>query len=287
MLDAEGARIRGLEVIQERATKRIGDLKCRAQQHREDEEHEHLLAPEQHEGVESERRDQATLTVRPRRWALRHRECVEAQEERGTRADVELQFALGPARKIDDPHCRYEADGTPHANRRKCLDDVEATLLQHLVGHGVVERDSRHVDHRVQQHDPVQPFEVLDGRRPEQEARTDQVAHAEDALRVDPAVGNDSDEARHKERADAHRRVDAAHLAARETERDDHVGAERDQPRTPHEELREVHHRKAELDAAPCLSFLRVAWPRYLFSPAMIHTRRLFSNRIRCGLART
>src|SRR6187549_2032931 len=150
MLDAEGVRIRGLEIIQERATEGVGDLKCRAQQHREEEEHKHLLAPEQHEGVEPERRDQGTHAVRLRRWALWHRERVEAKEERAARADVELQLALGPARKIHYPHRRDEADRTPHADRRKCLDDVEATLLQNLVGHGVVERDCRHVDHRVQ-----------------------------------------------------------------------------------------------------------------------------------------
>src|SRR6188508_1790021 len=98
MLDAEGARIRGLEIIQERATEGVGDLQCRAQQHREEEEHKHLLAPEQHEGVEAERRDQPALTVRLRRWALRHRECVAAKEKRSARADVELQLARGPAR---------------------------------------------------------------------------------------------------------------------------------------------------------------------------------------------
>ena len=95
----------------------------------------------------------------------------------------------------------------------------------------------------------VQRVEVLDGGRPEQEARADQVADAVHALRVDPAVRDDSHEPGHEERADAHRRVDAADLAAREAERDDHVGAERDQPRAPHEELHEVHHREAELDA--------------------------------------
>src|SRR4029450_7093186 len=138
MLDAEGARIRGLEIIKERDTEGVGDLKCRAQQHREEEEHHHLLAPEQHEGIEPERRDQSTHAVRLRRWALRHRERVEAKKERAASADVELQLALGPARKIHYPHRRDEADRTPHPDRRKCLDDVEATLLQNLDRKSVV-----------------------------------------------------------------------------------------------------------------------------------------------------
>ena len=52
MLDGERARIRGFEIIQERATEGIGDLQCRAQHHRKEQEHEHLLAPEQHEGID-------------------------------------------------------------------------------------------------------------------------------------------------------------------------------------------------------------------------------------------
>jgi hypothetical protein len=43
-------------------------------------------------------------------------------------------------------------------------------------------------------------------------------------------IGDDSHEPWHQERTDAHRRVDAADLAAGEAKRDDHVGAERDQP---------------------------------------------------------
>ena len=46
MLDAEGARIGGLEIVEERAAEGIRDLQRRAQHHREEEEHEHLLSPE-------------------------------------------------------------------------------------------------------------------------------------------------------------------------------------------------------------------------------------------------
>ena len=91
------------------------------------------------------------------------------------------------------------------------------------------------------------PLRRLAGRH--RRRQVDQVADAVHALRVDPAVCDDSYEAGHEERSDTHSRVDTAHLAPSETERDDHVGAERDQPRAPHEELHEVHQREAESDA--------------------------------------
>jgi hypothetical protein len=64
-------------------------------------------------------------------------------------------------------------------------------------------------------------------------------------------IGDDSHEPWHQERTDAHRRVDAADLAAGEAKRDDHVGAERDQPCAPNEKLHEVHHGEAEFDVLP------------------------------------
>src|SRR5678816_4687995 len=146
MRHAESPGIRTVEIIEERTTESIGDLERRAKQHREDEEHGYLLTPEQHKGVESKCRDQAAGSTLFRGWALGHRECVRTEEERGARTDVQLERGSAPADKIHRPHGGSESDGTPDANRRKCLDDVQTTLPQNFVRHGVVERDGWHVD---------------------------------------------------------------------------------------------------------------------------------------------
>src|SRR5678809_959927 len=146
MRHAETAGIGTVEIIKERTTESIGDLERRAKQHREDEKDGHLLTPEQHKGVESKCRDHAAGSMLFRGWALGYRECVRTEEERGARTGVQLERGPAPADKIHHPHGGNETDGTPDANRRKCLDDVEATLCKNVVRHGVVERDGWHVD---------------------------------------------------------------------------------------------------------------------------------------------
>jgi hypothetical protein len=183
-----------------------------------------------------------------RRRALRDRERVDPEKRCGARGNIELEGALGPAREIHHPHRDDESDGSPDADRRELLDDVEATLFEHAVGHGVVEPDGRHVRHRIQEHDQVQRFEVLDRRGPQQQPCSGQVQDSVQTLRIQPAVRDDAQQARHEQRADTHRGVDAADLPAGETERDDHVAAEGDQPCPPDKELEEVHHCQAHLN---------------------------------------
>ena len=249
MPDAEAVGEGGLEVVKKRAAERIRDLQRRAKEHGEDEEDHHPVALEQDERVEAELRGESAPLAAAHRRARRRGERIKSEQHRGARAHVELQRALRHTSEIDHPHRGDETDRAPHADRRKMLHDVELLLFQHFVRHGVVERDRRHIDHRVEQHDRVEHFVPRHGARPEQQSRAGEVAEAEDPLRVHESVGDDAEQAGHEERGDAHGGVHAADLRTREAERHDHVAAHGDQPGAPHEELQEVHDRQAELDA--------------------------------------
>ena len=84
---------------------------------------------------------------------------------------------------------------------------------------------------------------------PEQEAGAYQVTEAEQAFGVDPAVGNDTEQAGHKEGGDTHGAVYAGHLATGEMKGFDHISAERDQPGAPYKKFKKIHQDQTEFNS--------------------------------------
>ena len=85
--------------------------------------------------------------------------------------------------------------------------------------------------------------------RGNQEPAAHQMADAEQLLRRDPSVGNDTHHCGHEQRRNTHRGKETSDLQPCEVEATAKVGAQRDEPRTPDGILEEVHDDKAEFNS--------------------------------------
>ena len=241
------------EILDITVAEGIGDLERGAQQHREDEEDGHALLLEEREGAQSQRIDPRLLAHAAVDGACGQRERVDGQHERQRRRDIQLpgcKFDLHASdmHQIDEPHGGDESHGAPHADGREVLYAVEFRQIKGVVGHGVRQRDGRHVEHHAQQHAAVQRRILGLRGRGDEEPAADEVADAQQFLRRNPAVGDDSHDGGHEQRGDAHRGEKAAYLQSGETEPPD-IGPQRDEPRTPDRILEEVHDDKPEFNS--------------------------------------
>ena len=152
-------------------------------------------------------------------------------------------------RQVDEPHGGDEPHGSPYADGREMLHGVEPGQVEGVVGHGVRQGDGRHVEHHAQQHAAVQGGIVrLRGRGDEKRA-ADEMADAQQFLRRNPAVGDNTHHGGHEQRSDSHRREEAADLQSREVESASQVGAQRNKPRAPDRILEEVHDDKPKFNS--------------------------------------
>jgi len=250
MPNAKRASVLGYfgEIVDEAVGKCIADLQGEAEEHGIDEEDQHLLVLEEHKCVETERGGKAPPGGIGHGGAGGHGEGIDAEEDAGGCADVELGGLQSVSLQIDPPHGAYKPDGPPNADGRKVLDGIVIPLFQDDKGHGVVERDGGHEEGGVKEHRDIKRIEVVKGGGPEQTAGAHDVADAQDPFHIDPAVGNNSEERRGKDGGDAHAAIDGADLGAGEMKDVEHIAAERDEPGAPDEEFEEVHYGEAEFD---------------------------------------
>lgn len=183
----------------------------------------------------------------PERRAFREGEGVESQTERGGRRHVELGRGGFQSAEADHPHGNNKTDGSPHADGRVILDDIEVCALHARIGDGDRQRNGGHVEHHIQQHDPDHRVGIVDLRYEQQTAGTQQVEDRIEPLGIDPAIGNDAGDSRHKDRSDTQGRKDRSKFGPRPPFGLEPPGSDSDQPGTPDKELQEIEDDQAQL----------------------------------------
>ena len=105
--------------------------------------------------------------------------------------------------------------------------------------------------------------------------RAEDVQQAVELLGVDPLVRDHAHQRGHEQRGDAHGGEDRAELRAAPVPVLEPVRADGDQPRSPHEELQEIHHHQAELDTHGQISGMWIPQVRPRDDPVAIILGRL------------
>ena len=276
------------EVLDITVAEGIGNLKSGAQQHREDEEDRHAFLLEESECAESERVDPRLAFPGMTDRTARQREGVDRENQGEDGRNVQLpigQFDLYAAylNQIDEPHGGDEADRAPDPDGREVLHGIEFRQVEGIVGHRVREGDGGHVEHDAHQHAGVQGS--VGGLRGgcDEEPGADELADAQQLLRGDPAVGDDTHEGRHEERCDTHRSEETADLQPCELKSSAEVGAQRNEPRTPDRVLQEVHDDKTEFDSHNWLIYVLFYFCRPFFPKGVMNKSINFFRNFLCS----
>ena len=204
MFDAEGAEIFGAvdarvaETFDVSVGEGIGDLQRHAQQHGEDEEDGHLALFEEGEGAQPEQIDDRLAASRPVDRAVRQRERVETQYEAQGRREVELGCTQAHLSEIDDPHGTDESDRAPHADGREVGYGIQSCFFEGVVGDRIGQCDGGHIEHYAQQDERVKRIVVGSGGGEGDESCGEEMAEAQETLRRNPSVSDDSHDGRHK-----------------------------------------------------------------------------------------
>ena len=218
-----------------------------ADQDRGEEEDQVGAGLQQREGVQPQHVAHGDAVPRRLRRGVRECEGVDAQQRRADRGHDEgvLERSPGlPAEPADEQPCDDPADGAEHADRR----ELPLRAGQAAEGDRVRQSQRRHEgDHRQQREHEERP-EVALSAGEEEHHGAEQVQHAEDALRGEPAVGDQAHDEGGEDRAEGLGEEGQGDLAAARAEVRGEVRAERDEPGAPHEELQEHHRRESEAD---------------------------------------
>ena len=246
----------------------VGHLQRHTQQHGEDEEEGHALFAEEAEGVQSQHLRERTARFALDKRAGGKREAIEEQQDAEQSADSELHVGVlelaglvsqgeteGTVRQasaIHKPHRGDEAHCAKYADGREVRDGVQPVILEDGEGRRIGEGQRGHIESHAHRVDGDEQGRVGGGRgaaevgKAQHHAACHQVADAEQLLRLDKLIGNDSHECRHKDGDDALDGIEPGNLG-------DHAGtnqivAHRGQIGAPNCKLQEIHNDEARLE---------------------------------------
>ncbi|SLD79459.1 Uncharacterised protein [Mycobacteroides abscessus subsp. massiliense] len=134
-----------------------------------------------------------------------------------------------------------ESHRSPHPDRWETGGGVPAGIFECVVGDGDSQRQRWHVAQHVEQQHPEEDGGTCYQGQAKECRGAAQMHNAVELFGVDPFVCYHTHDRRRDDRGDAHRGKRRPEVGARPMFVVEPVGAERQQPCSPHEELEEVH----------------------------------------------
>ena len=246
----------------------VGHLQGHAQQHREDEEEGHTLFAEEAEGVQSQHLRERTARFALDKRAGGEREAIEEQQDAQHTADAKLHIGVlelaslasqgeteGTVRQasaIHKPHRGDETYRAKYADGREVRDGVQPVILEDGEGRRIGEGQRGHIESHAHRVDGDEQGRVGGGRgaaeigKAQHHAACYQVADAEQLLRLDKLIGDDTHECGHEDGDDALDGIEPSNLCAHTSRAQ--VVAHRSQIGAPNCKLQEVHDDEARLE---------------------------------------
>src|SRR5690606_2112993 len=93
-------------------------------------------------------------------WRWWNRKGIACQKQPSPCRHVKLVVTLGPPQEVDGPHGHDETNGTPHADRGECFDDIELPPRKYIVAHRIRQPQAWHIKQRVEQDETVKCPEI-------------------------------------------------------------------------------------------------------------------------------
>ena len=208
MLHAKGVGILRVdaETVDKHVGIAVGYLQADAQQEREDEEHSHLALAEQAECLQAKGVGKRLLLLAALHRTYRKREGIAKEDDAEDAGSQELVLVILEAHEVDEEHHQDEAYGAEDADGREILHGVHACLRQRIERYRVGQRNSRHEEGHAEGIEREQgselgvgPIRVAVPGSGYHKQSGQQMADAQHFLGLHPAVGNNTDERRHKD----------------------------------------------------------------------------------------